>query len=139
MPIRTFDPARDLDAVLALWGSAGPGIHLGRSDQPNELRKKLERDPDLFLVDEQDGCVRGAVLGGFDGRRGMVYHLAVARGQRRRGVGRRLMRELERRWKRKGCLRGYLLVTHDNAAALDFYRELGWEPMDLLILGKEIR
>jgi ribosomal protein S18 acetylase RimI-like enzyme len=139
MAIRDFDPARDLDAVLALWGSAGSGIHLGSSDEPAELRKKLLRDPDLFLVDEQDGRLRGAVMGGFDGRRGMVYHLAVAPEERRRGIGRKLMHELERRLKHKGCLKCYLLVAPDNPEALEFYQGLSWEPMDLHILGKELR
>ena len=38
--------------MLDLWSTAGPGIQLGRSDEPEEIRKKLARDPDLFLVAE---------------------------------------------------------------------------------------
>jgi len=138
MHIRTADFERDLPKVLDLWRTAGPGIHLGRSDTPPELRKKMERDPDLFLVAEEDGALLGAILGGFDGRRGLVYHLAVTPGLRRAGLGRRLMDELERRLRERGCLKVYLLVTRDNPEALDFYSKLGWEPMDLHLLGKEI-
>ncbi|MBU4225890.1 MAG: GNAT family N-acetyltransferase, partial [Chloroflexi bacterium] len=69
-----------------MWSLAGPGIHLRRSDEPDEIQKKLQRDPDLFLVAEYNGMVVGAVLGGFDGRRGLVYHLAVAENHRNRGV-----------------------------------------------------
>ncbi|HET7011627.1 MAG TPA: hypothetical protein VFI11_12700, partial [Anaerolineales bacterium] len=75
MLLRTF-VWDDLEAVLDLWGSAGPGVHLGPSDRPLEIRKKIERDPDLFLVAEEEGQIVGAVMGGFDGRRGLVYHLA---------------------------------------------------------------
>lgn len=78
----------------------------------------------------------GAVMGGYDGRRGMVYHLAVDVAHRHQGIGRALMAELERRLKAKGCLKCYLLVTRDNPEALDTYRRLGWEIMDLQILGK---
>jgi ribosomal protein S18 acetylase RimI-like enzyme len=138
MPIRTFDFPRDLDAVLALWRASGPGVHLGMSDTPEEIAKKLTRDPDLFLVAEDENRIVGAVLGGFDGRRGMVYHLAVAAAQRQRGLGSALMAELESRLKAKGCRKYYLLVTYDNTDVVDFYRRLGWEVMPVQMLGKEI-
>lgn len=134
--LRTVEPERDLEPVLRLWSTAGPGVHLGDSDRPDEIRKKLQRDPDLFLLAEDDGRLIGAVMGGFDGRRGLVYHLAVDGGHRSVGVGRMLMTELERRLKAKGCLKCYLLVTRDNPEALAFYDRLGWEAMDLHILGK---
>ena len=76
--IREFHFPEDYDAARRLWEGAGPGIHIRRSDEPGEIQKKLQRDPDLFLVAEADGQLIGTVLGGFDGRRGMVYHLAVA-------------------------------------------------------------
>ena len=95
MRIRGFDLARGYAAVLALWQSAGPGVHVGQSDTLEEISKKLTRDPDLFLVAEAEGQVVGAVLGGFDGRRGMVYHLAVAAARRGRGWGAALMAELD--------------------------------------------
>jgi ribosomal protein S18 acetylase RimI-like enzyme len=48
------------------------------------------------------------------------------------------MDELERRLRSKGCLKVYLLVTRDNPEALGFYERLGWEAMDLHLLGKVI-
>lgn len=134
--IRTFDPAGDLAAVLELWSRAGPGVRLGASDAPAELAKKLQRDPDLFVVAERQGEIVGAVLGGFDGRRGLVYHLAVAPALRRAGLGRQLMAEVEQRLRGRGCLKAYLLVTRDNPEALAFYDRIGWEPMDLHLLTK---
>lgn len=122
----------------ALWENAGPGIHVGRSDQPGEIEKKLRRDPDLFLVAELEGQIIGSVVGGFDGRRGIVYHLAVAEGYRQQGLGRALMDELERRLADKGCIRCYLLVTRDNGDAIHFYEQSGWEWMDLHIYAKDL-
>ncbi len=138
MNIRTFAFEADYAAVRKLWETAGPGINLSPSDEPQEILKKLERDPDLFLVAEQDGQLLGTVLGGFDGRRGMVYHLAVAPAYRQQGLGRALMDELELRLQAKGCLKYYLLVTHDNSDALDFYEKLNCEKMALFVLGKVI-
>jgi ribosomal protein S18 acetylase RimI-like enzyme len=136
--IRTFEFEQDLQKVIDLWTHAGPGVQLSRSDQPLEIRKKLKNDPDLFLVAELGGVLIGAVLGGYDGRRGMVYHLAVANEYRKVRVGKILMQELEDRLRSKGCLKYYLLVTKQNKEALDFYENIGCQVMDMYILGKEI-
>ena len=124
--IRQFVFPQDYPAVYTLWQHAGSGIHLRRSDEPDEIKKKLQRDPDLFLVAEVNGRMVGSVLGGFDGRRGMVYHLAVDHNYRQLGIGTDLMDELERRLRDKGCIRYYLLVTWDNEQAIHFYENQGW-------------
>lgn len=136
--IGTFDFDKHFDAVIALWEDSGPGINLSRSDSAEKIKHKLERDPDLFLVAEQQGQLIGAVLGGYDGRRGIVYHLAVRREHRNTGVGRSLMQELETRLRAKGCIKYYLLVTKDNPQAVEFYEHMGVEVMDLTIMGKAI-
>ena len=112
--IREFCFPADYEPVFALWRSIERGVHTGRSDLPSEIQKKLTRDPDLFLVADAKGEIIGSVLGGYDGRRGLVYHLAVASGFRKMGIGSRLMEELESRLRAKGCLKCYLLVTVDN-------------------------
>jgi ribosomal protein S18 acetylase RimI-like enzyme len=127
----------DWPRVLELWQTAGPGVHLGRSDSPDEIRKKWIHDPDLFLVAEEAGRLVGAVLGGYDGRRGLVYHLAVRPDRRRRGIGHSLMTEIERRLASKGCVKSYLLATPENRQAVEFYRTLGWQVMDMVLMGKE--
>lgn len=137
--IREFRFPEDYPAVYKLWTEAGPGIHLRKSDELGEIAKKMQRDADLFLVAEAEGKVIGSVLGGYDGRRGMVYHLAVADEFRLRGVGAELMDELERRLREKGCIRYYLLVTKDNRTAIRFYEKRGWKQMDdLRLYGKDI-
>jgi ribosomal protein S18 acetylase RimI-like enzyme len=136
--LREFQLSSDYSQVIKLWQNAGPGIHIRRSDERSEIAKKLLRDPDLFLIAELDGHIIGSVLGGFDGRRGMVYHLAVDSSFRKNGVGFALMAELEKRMKQKGCIRSYLLVTRDNLDAIRFYESHNWERMDLLVYGKDL-
>ncbi len=138
LTIREFSYPDDYAAVHELWSTAGPGIHMRRSDEPAEIEKKLQRDPDLFLLAEIDGRLVGSVLGGYDGRRGMVYHLAVDATHRKQGVGEKLMSELETRLASKGCIRYYLLVTTDNYDAIRFYEARGWQRMDLYAYGKDI-
>jgi ribosomal protein S18 acetylase RimI-like enzyme len=138
--IREFRFPADYDEVYALWQSIEKGVHTGRSDTPAEIEKKLQRDPDLFLVAEFNGVINGSVIGGFDGRRGLVYHLAVVSRLRGTGIGSRLMDELESRLRAKGCLKCYLLVTHGNPEAELYYQHRGWQPMDYIHLyGKELQ
>ena len=137
--IREFNFPADYEPVYRLWQEMEKGVRVGRSDTRSEIEKKIARDPDLFLVAEWQGNLIGSVIGGFDGRRGLVYHLAVASPFRGRGVGSRLMEELERRLRAKGCLKCYLLVTSDNAEAELYYQRRGWQHMDSVRLyGKEL-
>lgn len=128
--LRDFHYPADYPSTRLLWEQAGQGIQLRRSDDPLEIQKKVARDPDLFIVAEAGGKIVGTVIGGFDGRRGMVYHLAVDGSYRKQGIGGMLMAELERRLKAKGCIRSYLLVTVENENAIHFYEENGWVQMD---------
>ncbi|MBM3135659.1 MAG: GNAT family acetyltransferase [Chloroflexi bacterium] len=144
MKIRPFT-LDDYDAVLDLWRRAGDGIRLRPSDQRAEIAKKLAHDPDLALVAVDDSGnpekYVGAVMGGYDGRRGLVYHLAVDPAYRRQGIGRALMAELERRLRARGCLKCYLLLVRGNPEAEEFYRRQGWEDMtaNIMLMGKELR
>ncbi len=90
----------------------------------------------FFWWPSATGRLIGAVMGGFDGRRGLIYHLAVAPEARQQGTGVALMAELETRLKAKGCLKSYLLVTRENADVLAFYRARGWDVMDMYLMGK---
>jgi len=138
--IRALRFPEDYDQVFELWQSIEKGVHVGRSDTLAEIGKKLERDPDLFLVAESAGRIVGSVIGGFDGRRGMIYHLAVGSTFRGQGVGSHLMAELESRLRTKGCLKCYLLVTVDNLEVEDYYLQRGWQQMDHVhIFGKELQ
>jgi len=131
--IREFRFPEDYPLVENLWVSIEKGVSLSRSDTPDEIQKKLTRDPDLFLVAEENGQIVGTVIGGFDGRRGLIYHLAVIASFRGQGIGSRLMDELESRLRAKGCLRCYLLVTTDNPEGMQYYDKHGWERMDYVM------
>jgi ribosomal protein S18 acetylase RimI-like enzyme len=138
MLIREFDLDRDYAAALALWQVSAPGVHVGISDTREEIGKKLAHDPDLCLVAEEAGRVVGTVLGGFDGRRGLVYHLAVAQTHQGQGLGRALMAEQEMRFRAKGCRKYYLFITAENHDVMDFYARLGWSRMPVEIMAKEL-
>lgn len=137
--IREYNHPQDYLAVRALWEGIGRGIKVGRSDAADEIAKKVSRDPDLFLVAEVNDCIIGSVIGGYDGRRGLLYHLAVARDAQKHGVGGRLLEEVEARLRAKGCLKCYLMVTLDNSDVEEFYKKHGWHYMDYVRpFGKDL-
>jgi ribosomal protein S18 acetylase RimI-like enzyme len=137
--IRVFRFPDDYIQVESLWTSMEKGVNLGRSDTPEEIQKKVVHDPELFLVAEDNGQIIGSVIGGFDGRRGLIYHLAVSASFRGRGVGSRLMDEIEARLRARGCIRCYLMVTTDNYEAMRYYEKRGWEHMDWVVpYGKSL-
>ena len=136
--IRTFKYPDDYLPVVDLWERSDPGIQVGRSDTPEEIAKKIQRDPDLFLVADYQEEIIGVVMGGYDGRRGMIYHLAVEKEYQQIGVGTALMEILEERLREKGCLRSYLMVRKDNIAT-QFYKKKGWQALDIFVYGKDIQ
>lgn len=129
----------DYPVVLTLWRDAGPGLTLRPSDEPEEVAKKLERDPDLFLIAEEEDQVVGVIMGAWDGRRGWIHHLAVLANNRKQGIGSALLNEVESRLKAKGCLKVNLIVHKENTAAQGLYRRLGYNDMSsILLMGKEL-
>ncbi len=81
---------------------------------PKRSRRSSSATPTCSWWPKQTGKLIGTVIGGFDGRRGLIYHLAVEAAFRQQGIGSLLMDEVERRLKAKGCLKCYLMVTVDN-------------------------
>ena len=136
--IREFHFPNDYSPTVNLWESIEAGVHVGRSDTLEEIQKKLQRDPDLFLVAELNGEIIGTVIGGYDGRRGMIYHLAVHQTLRKQGLGTQLLNEIEKRLQSKGCVKSYLLVLADNENAVQFYENHDWHEMkEIRTFGKE--
>jgi len=124
--IREFSFTNDYENMVTFWRGIEKGMNVGRSDTPEETLKKLERDPDLFLVAEIKNEIIGTVIGAFDGRRGMIYHLAVRKDLRGQGIGAALLAEVEKRLQAKGCLKCLMHVLDDNTEAIQFYKNQGW-------------
>lgn len=135
MHIRPFQPT-DETAVIALWQRC----ELTRpwNDPHKDIQRKLKVQPELFLLGEIDDKVVASVMAGFDGHRGWVNYLAVCPTQRRRGLGRQLIEEVERRLTALGCPKLNLQVRSDNQAVLTFYRNLGYQVDEVVSLGKRL-
>jgi ribosomal protein S18 acetylase RimI-like enzyme len=94
--------------------------------------------PESLLIAELDGAVVGAVIAGWDGVRGWIYHLAVAPSHRRRGIATRLMRAAEATLGALGCPKINLQVRATNQSVVAFYRSLGYQVEERLSMGRSL-
>ena len=116
----------DVDAVLRLWSEVIE--HASIEDQVEDLHRLLARDAEALLVAEDEDGVVGTLVVGWDGWRGNLYRLAVAREGRRRGIAGSLVAEGERRLAAMGCRRVSALVIESEDVAQAFWAARGFEP-----------
>jgi len=133
--IRPFDSA-DEDAVVELWRRCD--LLRPWNDPRRDVVRKLTVQRELFLVAVEGDAVLGSVMAGYDGHRGWVNYLAVDPDARGRGIGRALMASAERGLLDLGCPKVNLQVRATNAAAIEFYKRLGYLDDDVASLGKRL-
>jgi ribosomal protein S18 acetylase RimI-like enzyme len=68
------------------------------------------------------------------GLEGEIAEVFVSRGHRRAGVGRALLAEAVRLFEESGVTLGYVWTREENEAAVELYREAGFEPNRQLVL-----
>jgi GNAT superfamily N-acetyltransferase len=88
----------DYDSVYEIWQKCG--FELGASDSREEVEKFILKNPESSLVGIADNKIVGGVLGGYDGRRGLVHHLSVDLEYRKLGYGKALVNALEVEFKK---------------------------------------
>ena len=128
----------DYDAVIALWRRC-EGIGLGASDTRSAIAAYLRRNPGLSFVAQRKGRLVGAVLGGHDGRRGYLHHLAVAARHRRAGLGCQLVDRCLEKLRQAGIQKCDIFVFAGNAEGMKFWTRTGWQPRpDLCLLQVDL-
>ena len=123
----------DYDEVIALW-RATEGLGLGGSDEREPIAAYLERNPGMSFVAANGERIVGAVLGGHDGRRGYLHHLAVVPRWRHQGVGRALVEASLAQLKAAGIPKCNLFLIDHNAAGRAFWLQHGWSAREDLVL-----
>ena len=134
LKIRRFEP-HDGEEVTRLWQEAFPNDP-PRNEPAAVIRRKLKTQRELFLVGDLNGIVVATLIGGYDGHRCWVYHVAVAGAHRRKGYGREMMHEAERLVKRMGCPKLNIQVRAHNRDVVAFYESLGYAVEDHISMGK---
>ena len=129
----------DYGEVYNLWINT-PGMGLNDNDDSEAgIQKYLSRNPETCFVAEKDGAVIGVILSGHDGRRGLIYHLAVRTCERNRGAGSALTDRAVEALKNEGISKVYAIVFKRNAAGNAFWEKRGFTvPDETLYRAREI-
>ncbi len=129
----------DYEAVYRLWlGTPGMGLN-DVDDSRAGIDKYLRRNPDTCFVAEEDGQIVGAVLSGHDGRRALIYHLAVREDMQRKGIGKKLLDELLIAHQEEGIQKVALVVLRNNEKGNAFWEKQGFaNRKDLVYRNRQI-
>lgn len=137
-PVYSEMTIADYDEVWALW-QATENMGLTDADSRSGVEAYLKHNSGLSVVVRQNGRLIGAVLCGHDGRRAYLHHAAVAREFRNRGIGRALVEDCLSRAAAQGIEKCHAWVYRENAAGLEFWRQIGWTARtELQIVSRKI-
>jgi len=123
----------DHDGAMALWGSR-EGVGLNEADERGEIERYLRANEGMSFVAVADGRIVGAVLGGADGRRGYLHHVAVAASHERSGLGRALVDRCLQALRAAGMRKCHVHVFAANVEARNFWAATGWQLRDDLVV-----
>lgn len=116
----------DYEQVYDLWMSIhGFGIR-SIDDSKEGVERFLRRNPATSVVAVHEGRIVGAILCGHDGRRGCFYHVCVAEGFRKMGIGNRMAAFAMRALQAEGINKVSLIAFKSNEAGNAFWNKVGW-------------
>ena len=136
LSVRPFQHG-EREALQRLWARVSPDDPPWNAPEVM-IENKLKVQPELLLVGEVEGTLVGAVIAGFDGVRGWIYHLAIAPEYRRRGFATQLVRAAEDGLRRLGCPKVNLQVRAVNHEVVAFYRSIGYEIEERVSMGRRL-
>ncbi|NQV16549.1 GNAT family acetyltransferase [bacterium] len=136
MQIRSYKNS-DESSILTLWEKCD--LIRPWNDPKKDISRKLNIQPEMFLVGIVKGEVVASVMAGYEGHRGWVNYLAVAPEYRHLGLARKIMAEAEALLIKAGCPKINLQIRESNTVAVNFYKKLGYELDEVLSFGKRLQ
>ena len=129
----------DYNRVYNLWlNTPGMGLNV-TDDSVAGIEKYLLRNPNTCFVAEKNDEIIGVILSGHDGRRGLIYHLAVKASEREQGLGNTLLEYALEALSNEGIAKVYIIVLKNNLAGNAFWEKRGFIIPDAsLYRAKEI-
>ena len=116
--IRPFQ-TEDEDALVALWKMCE--LTVPWNNPHKDIARKLQVQPELFLVGILDSNLIATVMGGYDGHRGWINFLAVHPDFRENGYGQKIMNSVETKIREMGCPKINLQIRTGNDKITSFY------------------
>jgi ribosomal protein S18 acetylase RimI-like enzyme len=124
----------EIEAAVALWSEAG--LLRPWNDPRADIRLALAGPASTVLAGRIDRRLVATAMVGWDGHRGWLYYLAVAKAAQRRGYGARMVRAAEDWLTARQAPKLQLLVRAENQAVVAFYETLGYRRTDTVMLQR---
>lgn len=136
MIIRPYQPT-DEETVIRLWHDCG--LIAPQNHPRRDIERKMQVNPEWFLVGEVEGKLVASCMVGYEGHRGWINYLAVHPNHQRGGLARQLMQHAEELLRSVGCPKINLQVRSTNTAVLAFYERIGFVQDAVVSLGKRLQ
>lgn len=128
----------DYSEVHNLWSDT-PGMGLNEADSRENFQKFILRNKGMSFCCIKENRIAGTVLCGHDGRRGYIYHVAVAVQYQGRGIGSMLVEQSLQRLREEGIVKCHLFAFTDNKPGNAFWNATGWAKRDdIFVYSKSI-
>ena len=125
----------DYATVYSLWESA-EGIGLSAADTKTNIARYLSKHSNSSFVALDGAKIIGAVLGGHDGRRGYIHHLAIETDYQNQGIGRRLVDACIEAFRKEGIGKCHVFIFKQNRPAISFWQKNGFHKRsDIVIMS----
>lgn len=130
----------DYDKVYELWINT-PGMGLNDLDDSKDgIEKYLKSNPKTCFVAVKENSIVGVIISGHDGRRGYIYHTAVAVSERKQGIGSALVNAAFTALEKEGINKVALVVFSRNDTGNHFWEKCGFTKRnDLIYRNKQIK
>ena len=133
--IRPFQ-TEDEDALVALWKMCE--LTVPWNNPHKDIARKLQVQPELFLVGILDSSLIATVMGGYEGHRGWINFLAVHPDFQENGYGQEIMNSVETGLREMGCPKINLQIRTGNNKIASFYQKLGFTNDHVVSMGKRL-
>lgn len=123
----------DYDNAYELWTNTdGMGIR-SLDDSFEGIEKFLKRNPTTNFIAQVENKLVGVILCGHDGRRGYIYHTAVKKDYRGRGIGGALVDAALNALKNEEINKVALVAFASNDLGNKFWKSIGFDKRDDLV------
>ena len=131
-PYRTDDE----EFLVSLWQVCE--LTVPWNNPHKDIARKLQVQPELFLVGILDSNLIATVMGGYDGHRGWINYLAVHPDFQGKGYGQEIMNSVETGLREMGCPKINLQIRTGNDKIISFYQKLGFTNDQVVSMGKRM-
>ena len=133
--IRPFQ-TEDEDALVALWKMCE--LTVPWNNPHKDIARKLQVQPELFLVGILGNSLIATVMGGYEGHRGWINYLAVHPDFQGKKYGQEIMISVETLLREMGCPKINLQIRRGNDRIKSFYQKLGFSNDHVVSMGKRL-